>query len=219
MKPIIKWQTHTTEATAKVLGVELSVKSNGKSKFESTVYCSGMRPEKDHTFDTLDDGKAWCEQTLQRWINASFETVSEPLSETLIEKLEQVISEHNAEFNKIIMDATNHQKIAHTAVLAGLLLAIKVAKQHQSWHKMPSDEKPQDAQVCNLLVKNESEESPTLYDIGLYREYKGEDVWLCMTRPEEHIDPSKILAWQPMNEPSNDFFESLEQPPSEVRDD
>ena len=29
MKPIIKWQTHTTEATAKVLGVELSVKSNG----------------------------------------------------------------------------------------------------------------------------------------------------------------------------------------------
>ena len=79
MKPIIKWQTHTTEATAKVLGVELSVKSNSKGKFESTVYCSGIRPEKDHTFDTLDDGKAWCEQTLQRWINASFEPVSEPL--------------------------------------------------------------------------------------------------------------------------------------------
>ena len=54
--------------------------------------------------------------------------VERPL--TLIEKLEQVISEHNAEFNKIIMDATDHQKIAHTAVLAGLLLAIKVAKQH-----------------------------------------------------------------------------------------
>ena len=83
MKPIIKWQTHTTEATAKVLGIELSVKSNGKGKFESTVYCSGMRPEKAHTFDTLDDGKAWCEQTLQRWINASFEPVSEPLADTL----------------------------------------------------------------------------------------------------------------------------------------
>ena len=82
MKPIIKWQTHTTEATAKVLGVELSVKSNGKGKFESTVYCSGMRPEKDHTFDTLDDGKAWCEQTLQRWINASFKPASEPLADT-----------------------------------------------------------------------------------------------------------------------------------------
>ena len=79
MKPIIKWQTHTTEATAKVLGVELSVKSNGKGKFESTVYCSGMRPEKDHTFDTLDECKAWCELTLQRWIDASFEPVSEPL--------------------------------------------------------------------------------------------------------------------------------------------
>ena len=82
MKPIIKWQTHTTEANAKVLGVELSVKSNSKGKFESTVYCSGIRPEKDHTFDTLDDGKAWCEQTLQRWINASFEPISEPLSDT-----------------------------------------------------------------------------------------------------------------------------------------
>ena len=83
MKPIIKWQTHTTEATAKVLGVELSVKSNGKGKFESTVYCSGIRPEKDHTFETLDDGKAWCEQTLQRWINVSFEPVNEPLADTL----------------------------------------------------------------------------------------------------------------------------------------
>lgn len=83
MKPIIKWQTHTAGATAKVLGIELSVKSNGKGKFESTVYCSGMRPEKDHTFETLEDSKAWCEQTLQRWINASFEPVSEPLADTL----------------------------------------------------------------------------------------------------------------------------------------
>ena len=101
----------------------------------------------------------------------------------------------------------------------GIDTAIDIVKQHQSWHKMPSDEKPQDMQVCNLLVKNESEESPTLYDIGLYREYKGEDVWLCMTRPEEHIDPSKILAWQPVNEPSNDFFKSLEQLPSEEHND
>ena len=101
----------------------------------------------------------------------------------------------------------------------GIDTAIDIVKQHQSWHKMPSDEKPQDMQVCNLLVKNESEESPTLYDIGLYREYKSEDVWLCMTRPEEHIDPSKILAWQPVNEPSNDFFKSLEQLPSEEHND
>ena len=50
--------------------------------------------------------------------------------QTLIEKLEQVVIEHNAEFNKIIKDATDHQKVAHTAVLAGLLSAIKVAKQH-----------------------------------------------------------------------------------------
>ena len=103
MKPIIKWQTHTTEATAKVLGIELSVKSNGKGKFESTVYCSGIRPEKDHTFETLDDGKAWCEQTLQRWINASFEPVSEPLADTqpteatelltLIERIQPILDD------------------------------------------------------------------------------------------------------------------------------
>ena len=71
--------------------------------------------------------------------------VDRPL--TLIEKLEQVVIEHNAEFNKFIDEATDHQKVAHTAVLAGLLSAIKVAKQHQSWRKMPSDEKPQDMQA------------------------------------------------------------------------
>ena len=57
---------------------------------------------------------------------------------TLVEKLEQVITEHNAEFNKIIKDATDHQKIAHTAVLAGLLSAIKVAKQHSDWGQLMS---------------------------------------------------------------------------------
>ena len=55
---------------------------------------------------------------------------TEPL--TLVEKLERVIIEHNAEFNKIIKDATDHQKVAHTAVLAGLLSAIKVVKQHSA---------------------------------------------------------------------------------------
>lgn len=136
---------------------------------------------------------------------------------TLIEKLEQKIEslENSFKQSPIVNDEI---ATVHASIVAGLKMAIAIAKQHQSWRKMPSDEKPQDMQVCNLLVKNESEESPTLYDIGLYREYKGEDVWLCMTRPEEHIDPSKILAWQPMNEPSNDFFESLEQPPSEVQE-
>lgn len=83
MKAKLDWQTFTTNAIATFLGVELGVKYNGNGKFEATVYVKGRRPEKDHTFDTLDDGKAWCEQTLQRWINASFETVSEPLSDTL----------------------------------------------------------------------------------------------------------------------------------------
>ena len=123
MKPIIKWQTHTTEATAKVLGVELSVKSNGKGKFESTVYCSGIRPEKDHTFDTLDEGKAWCEQTLQRWINASFEPIKqEILKEALkptVYRLDYFDGEYGwylihsydrAELEKLIADATEYHK-------------------------------------------------------------------------------------------------------------
>lgn len=49
---------------------------------------------------------------------------------TLVEMLEQVIVEHNTEFNKTIKDATDHQNIAHTAVLVGLMSSIKVAKQH-----------------------------------------------------------------------------------------
>lgn len=129
MKPIIKWQTHTTEATAKVLGIELSVKSNGKGKFESTVYCSGMRPEKDHTFDKLDDGKAWCEQTLQRWINASFEPVSEPLSDTLVEKLEKEIESLEISFEQFAI-VDDEIAMVHTATIAGLKMAINIVKQH-----------------------------------------------------------------------------------------
>lgn len=136
---------------------------------------------------------------------------TEPL--TLIEKLEREVKRLSELKAKEKPDSLEYMFLGHHIVAT--VNAINIVEQHQSWRKMPSDEKPQDMQVCNLLVKNESEESPTLYDIGLYREYKGEDVWLCMTRPEEHIDPSKILAWQPMNEPSNDFFESLEQPPRE----
>lgn len=58
---------------------------------------------------------------------------------TLIEKLEQVIIEHNAEFNKFIDQATDHQKVAHTAVLAGLLSAIKVVKQHEAESEVQDD--------------------------------------------------------------------------------
>ena len=136
------------------------------------------------------------------------DAVERPL--TLVEKLERVIIEHNAEFNKIIKDATDHQKVAHTAVLAGLLSAIKVAKQHQSWRKMPSDEKPQDTQAYNLLLKNDSAEYPTLYSVGLFKEYANGHVWLSLVEAETYIDESKILAWQPMSMPSNEFFESLE---------
>ena len=59
--------------------------------------------------------------------------------QTLIEKLERVIIEHNAEFNKIIKDATDHQKVAHTAVLAGLLSAINIVKRHEAESEAQDD--------------------------------------------------------------------------------
>ena len=96
---------------------------------------------------------------------------------------------------------------------------IGILKQHQSWRKMPSDEKPQDMQVYNLLLKNDSSEYPTLYSVGLFRQSASSHVWLSLVEAETYIDESKILAWQPMNMPSAEFFESLEQPPSEVQDD
>ena len=100
----------------------------------------------------------------------------------------------------------------------GFKTAIDIVKQHQSWRKMPSDENPQDMQAYNLLLKNDSAEYPTLYSVGLFRQYASGHVWLSLVEAETYIDESKILAWQPMNQPNDEFFESL-QPPSEVQDD
>ena len=142
MKPIIKWQTHTTEATAKVLGIELSVKSNGKGKFESTVYCSGIRPEKDHTFETLDDGKAWCEQTLQRWINASFDSViTQPVDAvehlTLIEKLEQEVKRLGELKAQEKPHSLGYVFLGHH--IAATVNAINIVKQHEAESEVQDD--------------------------------------------------------------------------------
>ena len=101
----------------------------------------------------------------------------------------------------------------------GIDTAIDIVKQHQSWRKMPSDEKPQDMQAYNLLLKNDSSEYPTLYSVGLFRQYASGHVWVSLIKAETYIDESDILAWQPMNMPSDEFFESLKQPTSEVQDD
>ena len=74
---------------------------------------------------------------------------------------------------------------------------------------MPSDEKPQDMQAYNLLLKNDSSEYPTLYSVGLFRQYASGHVWVSLVEAETYIDESDILAWQPMNMPSAEFFESL----------
>lgn len=118
--------------------------------------------------------------------------VERPL--TLVEKLEQELAE-NCRLNNWDL---------------GFKTAIDIVKQHQSWRKMPSDEKPQDMQAYNLLLKNDSREYLTLYGAGLFRQYESGNVWLSLVEAETYIDESKILAWQPMNTPSDEFFESLE---------
>ena len=99
--------------------------------------------------------------------------------------------------------------------IAATVNAINIVKQHQSWHKMPSDEKPQDMQAYNLLLKNDSSEYPTLYGVGLFRQYASGRVWVSLVEAEKYIDESKILAWQPMSMPNDEFFENLKQPPRE----
>ena len=86
----------------------------------------------------------------------------------------------------------------------GFKTAIDIVKQHQSWRKIPNDEKPQDMQAYNLLLKNDSAEYPTLYSVGLFKEYASGHVWLSLVEAETYIDESKILAWQPMSMPNDE---------------
>ena len=121
---------------------------------------------------------------------------------TLIEKLERVIIEHNAEFNKFIDEATDHQKIAHTAVLAGLLSAIKVAKQHSDWISV--DER--------LPTENDGRVS---WGVNAYKKYILVNIvsrGIAMTCRFNLTDKcfetaDKVTHWQPMP-----------QPPSEVQE-
>jgi len=138
------------------------------------------------------------------------DAVERPL--TLIEKLEQLESGLRKDFINAAIGFPYEYK---SGKLNGAREAIAIVKQHQSWRKMPSDEKPQDMQAYNLLLKNDSAEYPTLYSVGLFRQYASGHVWLSLVEAETYIDESDILAWQPMNMPSDDFFESLGQPPVE----
>lgn len=119
----------------------------------------------------------------------------------LIEKLEQVIVEHNAEFNKFIKDATDHQTIAHTAVLVGLLSAIKVVKQHSNWISV--DERLPDKDAVVLVYKQE---------FGLIgtAKYSGNGFWGFDMRTRDPMHNFTFMGgvthWQP-----------LPSPPSEVK--
>ena len=130
--------------------------------------------------------------------------------QTLIEKLEQERGYYLQEYQSCL---DSHD------VVNAIDSCIDIVEAHQSWRKIPSDEKPQDMQAYNLLLKTDSTEYPTLYSVGLFRQYASGHVWLSLVEAETYIDESKILAWQPMNMPSAEFFESLKQPPIEAQDD
>lgn len=130
---------------------------------------------------------------------------------TLIEKLERLSDEYFSLY-------TDYGDNADLNCSGAVDEAINIVKEHQTWRKMPSDEKPQDMQAYNLLLKTDSTEYPTIYSVGLFREYKSGHVWLSLVEAETYIDESKILAWQPMNIPNDEFFEGL-QPPSDVQDE
>ena len=109
---------------------------------------------------------------------------------TLVEMLEQVIVEHNAEFNKTIKDATDHQNIAHTAVLVGLMSAIKVAKQHNEWINV--DDCLPDERVKVLAWHSRKEK----FFIATYdRELK---VWLNDGKPYSSEFLYSITHWMSM---------------------
>ncbi|VWX31310.1 hypothetical protein ENHY17A_50119 [Moraxellaceae bacterium 17A] len=131
---------------------------------------------------------------------------------TLVKKLEQKESEVSQ-----MMQADDAPFPYHymAGKLNGAREAIDIVKQHQTWHKMPSDEKPQDMQAYNLLLKNDSAEYPTLYSVGLFRQYASGHVWVSLVESEKYIDESKILAWQRFTYPWAEIFESLKQPPRE----
>ena len=118
---------------------------------------------------------------------------------TLIEKLEKLSDDYFSLY-------TAYGDNADLNCSGAVDEAIDIVKEHQTWRKMPSDEKPQDMQAYNMLLKNDSTEYPTLYSVGLFREYASGHVWLSLVEAETYIDESKILAWQPMNMPNDDFL-------------
>ena len=123
---------------------------------------------------------------------------------TLVEKLEKVIAGHNAEFNKIIRDATDHQKIAHTAVLAGLLSAIKVVKQHSEWISVDERLPPDNMMVlvyCHIRKATG------------YAFVSNQQAWSFY----HFTKNSENQAWAMANDISK--WMPIPQPPSEVQDD
>lgn len=219
-KPKIEWQE--TDGICKSVNTirNYTIRQNGTGNPNSSkpfVIFYNSKPQ--CYFDSVAEAKEWVKNVNYPSVLADygFEPVSEPLADTgLIEELEQQIHAYLKKSDEALTDDYAEME-RNTAI--GLKIALDIVKQHQSWRNITSDEKPQDMQACNLLLKNDSAEYPTIYSVGLFRQYASGHVWLSLVETEKYIDESEILAWQPMSTPSDEFFESLYKPPSEVQDD
>nr|WP_313013973.1 hypothetical protein [Moraxella sp. CTOTU48841] len=88
----------------------------------------------------------------------------------------------------------------------GFQAAIDIVKRHSDWQNLSSDTQLQDNQTCILIMQNNSDEYPVIYDVGLYRKNENSTAWLSLTKPESYIDESKILALhliEPLSEVQN----------------
>nr|WP_313092761.1 hypothetical protein [Moraxella sp. CTOTU48268] len=83
----------------------------------------------------------------------------------------------------------------------GFKAAIDIVKQHSDWQNLSSDTQLQNNQTCILIMQNDSDEYPVIYDVGLYRKNENSTAWLSLTKTESYIDESKILALQLIEPP------------------
>lgn len=90
---------------------------------------------------SVADAKEWVEQTHypSALIKAGFKPVSEPLADTLIEKLEQERSRLNKQANDDIDVVSKENHAYQVGLIGGLTNAINIVKQHQAESEVQDD--------------------------------------------------------------------------------
>lgn len=91
-------------------------------------------------FNSVEEAKEWVEQTHypSALIKVGFKPVSEPLSDTLIEKLELEIESLENSFEQFAI-VDDEIAMVHTATIAGLKMAINIVKRHEAESEAQND--------------------------------------------------------------------------------